>query len=123
MDGSIFNERGKELGSKDKDGYILVNILTKLGYKTFRAHRYIWEHYNGKIKDGLEIDHINGNRADNRIENLQAITKKQNNNRWRRGTVYLSTNRRQWKAERDGKYLGYYATKCGAQMACNLYYI
>ena len=89
--GEVFNANGKRLGCKDKvSGYIQLTILTKLGSKPYKAHRYIWEHYNGPIKPGLEIDHINGNRADNRIENLQAVTKEQNNNRWRRGTVYFN---------------------------------
>ena len=76
--GEVFNASGKKLGSKDKDGYIVVNILTKLGRKLVRAHRYIYEHYNGPIKPGLEIDHINGIKDDNRIENLRLANTNQN---------------------------------------------
>ena len=33
---------------------------------------------NGDIPDGMEIDHINRDRYDNRIENLRLVTKSQN---------------------------------------------
>lgn len=57
-------------------GYI--NIKTKLGLKT--AHRIIWETFVGEIPEGYEIDHINTNKTDNRLENLQIVTHKENMN-------------------------------------------
>ena len=96
------------------------------GYLTigsWKVHDVVWEQFNGKKPKGFQIDHINGNILDNRIENLQAVTKEQNNNRWRRGTVYFRKDRNKYIAERNQKYLGQYETKCAAQMACNLYYI
>ena len=103
----------------DKDGYIIISVKGK----QWREHRFVWTQHNGKIPKGMEIDHVNGKRYDNRIENLQMLTKKQNNQRWRRGTTYLSNNKRQWVAERDGKYLGSFGTKCRAIIACNLIHI
>ena len=41
-------------------------------------HRELWELYNGKIPDGHELDHINHNRLDNRLENLRLVTRSQN---------------------------------------------
>jgi len=38
-------------------------------------HRYVWEHYNGKIDENYDIHHINHNKLDNRIENLQLLSK------------------------------------------------
>ena len=38
-------------------------------------HRVVWEHYNGKIPENHDIHHINHNRQDNRIENLELYTK------------------------------------------------
>lgn len=59
---------------KTKDGYHSV----KIGLKTKKVHRVVYEAFRGEIPDRLEIDHINGNRTDNRIENLEAVTHKEN---------------------------------------------
>lgn len=38
-------------------------------------HRYIWEKEKGKIPDNWDIHHINGQKWDNRIENLECLPK------------------------------------------------
>jgi hypothetical protein len=58
-----------------KDGYIVVRLNGRL----CRAHRVIWEMFNGAIPQGKEIDHINGSRSDNRLCNLRLATRSQNN--------------------------------------------
>ena len=49
-------------------GYVQGNI----GGKVLRGHRVAWAIFYGDWPDG-EIDHINGVRADNRIENLRVV--------------------------------------------------
>ncbi|ATE85740.1 HNH homing endonuclease [Shigella phage Sf12] len=56
-------------GYIDRRGY----VRTKVGHKMTFAHRVIWEMHNGEITKGMEIDHLNGIKHDNRIENLRCV--------------------------------------------------
>ena len=55
-------------------GYRIIHFDGKKRYE----HRLIWEMFNGTPPDGYDIDHINGVRSDNRIENLRLATRQQN---------------------------------------------
>lgn len=51
----------------------------KLGkYGSAVAHRIVWIATHGPIAPGLEINHRNRDKADNRVDNLEAITHLQN---------------------------------------------
>ena len=53
------------------NGYFTLN--TKVNGKTINAnvHRLVWLHFYGEIPNGLTINHKNGNKHDNRLENLE----------------------------------------------------
>ena len=44
-----------------------------------RLHRAVWEAHNGPVPDGYDVHHINGNKADNDIENLQLMPASEHN--------------------------------------------
>jgi len=81
-DGNLFNKidrhsralKGQMVGSKCHNGYLRLSI----DYKSHQAHRLVWILHNGDIPKGLFIDHINGIRDDNRIDNLRLVTKQEN---------------------------------------------
>lgn len=47
-----------------------------INYKTYALHRLAWLYVYGYFPK--EIDHINGNKSDNRIDNLRECTRQQN---------------------------------------------
>jgi len=53
----------------DTDGYWKLHALGD----HYKVHRVIWFLHYGKIPKGYHIDHINRDRADNRISNLRAV--------------------------------------------------
>lgn len=44
------------------------------GRRCFLLHRVVWEAANGPIPPGLEINHKNANKTDNRLANLELVT-------------------------------------------------
>ena len=83
-------------------------------------HRQVWVDNNGKIPDGLTIDHINNDKLDNRIENLQLLTRAENSAKGRvnRARKYVPRKDKFW-VQRDKVYVGMFSTICGAVMAYN----
>lgn len=61
----------KYIGSIGKDGYVFVT--KQKGYKHRGLHQYIWMCVNGDIPEGYDIHHIDGNKQNNSIYNLELI--------------------------------------------------
>lgn len=121
-------------------GQEAIASVTTFGYKTgrindrlFYAHRIVWAMLTGSWPAN-EIDHINGNPSDNRIENLRDVSHKQNlrNQSTRKNNtsgdlgVRFYRPRKKWAASItvDGKtiHLGYFAEKeqaIAARLAAN----
>lgn len=46
----------------------------KINGKTLLAHRVVWEEHHGPIPEGYHVHHKNGDKRDNRIENLEVLS-------------------------------------------------
>ncbi len=98
---------------------------TRRNSKNISVHRLVWETHYGKIPEKMAIHHINGNKQDNRIENLSLCTHQQNLQKpdcFGKGYTIVSKNKKNpYKVARriNGKhtYIGHFGTPCGARMA------
>lgn len=64
---------GEVVGSKYKRGYLVATI----NYTKYPLHRLIWLWVHGEWP-AADVDHINRDRADNRLLNLRSVTRSEN---------------------------------------------
>lgn len=96
------------------DGYRTIGIQGRL----YRAHRLAWLIHHGVEPVG-DLDHINGDRDDNRIVNLRQATHAENMHNRRAdhdntsGIKGVCWNRfkNKWMAYVNGRHVGYFDTK------------
>ncbi len=102
-------------------GYIQIKVLGKV----YRAHRLAWLFVYGYLPN-KDIDHINGNKADNKISNLREVTHIQNcgnQTKVRSKSGFLGVCRHSGgftaTIQQDGKkkYLGFYKSAEEASIA------
>lgn len=74
--GVIYGRHGNPVGWECADGYVRLGGKRRQAFQY--AHRVIWEVVNGPIPPGLQIDHVNGRKADNRLRNLDLVTQSEN---------------------------------------------
>src|SRR5574343_783181 len=106
-----------EIGTVKPKGY----RVTVVKGKTYRVHHLVWLYHYGYF--AIELDHINRNRDDNRIENLRECSHSQNlgNSRPRghkyKGVTFCKSTRK-WRAQLNG-HLGRFLTIEEAAIAYN----
>lgn len=100
--------KGKEFFLKPKiniDNYFEVALYSSGKRKSVRVNRLVMMTFLGQIPDyssGIVVDHINNNKQDNRLENLQLVTVRLNNSKDRKGGasdfigVFWSGRHKKW---------------------------
>ena len=128
-DGRLFTtyKRVAEIATKslDKDGYMKATLFKDGKYPHyFRKHRVIAMTFMGK--SDLMVNHKNGIKTDNRIENLEYVTQRENQSHWRKTKgfgvgVCFDKKSNKWRAyyQKDHKWehLGFFDSKEDAKSA------
>jgi hypothetical protein len=119
----------KHIGYVSENGYVIIDIHAPNNArpKKYRAHRLAWLYFYGEWPKN-DIDHINGDRTDNRIINLRDITRRQNlqnMEKHRNGKLPGATRvGEKWQSQiQKGKetfFLGMYETELEAHLAYRL---
>ena len=74
-------------------GYMTVNLSKNGKSNTKRVHRLVATTFLGD--SNLQVDHIDGNKQNNRLDNLEYVTPKENTNRaWEKGIAKYTDNRK-----------------------------
>ena len=75
--GEIRNRKGQVMKGWERKGYKLLNIRIGNRRNEISLHHIAWALVFGRFPK--QIDHINGNKTDNRIENLREVSQSENN--------------------------------------------
>ena len=68
----------KVLYSSDKRGYCRIKFPYKKKVYGAFVHRIVYSFFHGEIPDGMQINHIDGNKGNNALSNLEVVTPKEN---------------------------------------------
>ena len=94
--GRLDNRKGKQLRpSIDKYGYERV-VLTKDGIrKTYSVHKLVALAFIPNPENKTTINHIDGNKRNNNVSNLEWATEKENqNHKWKNGLANYNRDER-----------------------------
>lgn len=80
---NLGNVRNRKTGrvlrpGRQKDGYLLVGLCKDGKEKKFLVHRLVATAFISNPDNKLQVNHINGNKTDNRVENLEWNTDSEN---------------------------------------------
>jgi hypothetical protein len=135
--GVVRNDTTKKIKKNHLDfrGYLSTSLCKDGKSKAFKHHRLLAQHFIPNLNNHPEIDHINGIRTDNRLENLRWVSTEQNGRNKKKGEITSSSymgvswweRDKKWKARitinKKTKHIGVFATELDAFSAWKAFVI
>ena len=75
-EGQVLGRQAQPVGIVCNDGY--VRLGKRRTCREQYAHRIICEAVHGPLGASYEVDHVNGNKSDNQVSNLERVTRSEN---------------------------------------------
>lgn len=86
----------KIIKSSIKSNYVYVSLNHNNIKKDYRVHRLVYLTFVGDIPEGMVIDHIDGNKLNNNVNNLRCVTASENcrnpNTKYKRSKSIIQIN-------------------------------
>ena len=119
--GEVFNPEGKLITSRGcRNNCYIMFKLRYPGNINVKSFHYIWYCFHGKTHKN-QLDHINKDKLDNRIENLRDVNNQKNTFNTNAKGYAWSKHKNKWKSSicLNGKriHLGYFDTEVQAREA------
>lgn len=79
----IFNKEKILKPTNNLRGYLFINLTNNIGIKARKIHQLVAEAFLNHTPCGMKlvINHINHNKIDNRLSNLEVVTHRENSNK------------------------------------------
>ena len=104
---------GRKFTRDDQTGYYLCSTENETKARK-RMHVYVWEYFYGSVPEGYHIHHIDGDKSNNAIQNLQLLSAKEHEKlhgkMWtdermekaRKNMEKASVKAKEWHSSEDG---------------------
>lgn len=94
LKGSYRTKENRVLVNKTKNnGYKFVCLSTKGLYKYYHVHRLVAEAFIDNPENKKYVNHIDCNKSNNNVENLEWVTAKENSEHARKNTIFNCNNK------------------------------
>lgn len=108
--------------NKNADGYGCVSLINKLGKTTFSVHKLVAKYFIGP-STGKEVNHIDHNRCNNDVGNLEYVTKSENGMHKFKNGRNSHLKRKIWQLSLDGVILNTFSSIAEASRKTFLTYV